>query len=300
MPRHSPPAFAPANGIELCYDTFGDQGATPLLLVMGLATQMIAWDDEFCDRLASRGLYVIRFDNRDVGQSTWLNQAGLPDVSAAFMAAMRGQVPTGAPYTLSDMALDVVGLMDALGLASAHVAGASMGGAIAQTLAIEHPRRLRTMTSIMATTGAADLPPPTPEATALLFKPAPADRAAYFASYRQTMNVLRGGEFALDAARDLERAGQAFVRGLNPAGAARQLMAVLASGSRREALRRVTVPTLVIHGDADPLVPLACGIDTAKTVPGAKMLVIKGMGHALPIAMWPQIVDAIVQHVERA
>ena len=291
----APPAFARANGIELCYEIFGDAHAPPLLLIMGLASQMIAWDDGFCAALAGRGYRVIRFDNRDVGLSTQMNDLGLPDVAAAFMAAMQGQ-PVAAPYLLRDMAADAVGLLDALAIGTAHVVGASMGGAIAQTLAIEHPERLRSLTSFMATTGAPDLPPPTPEALAVLFKPAPTDQARYLANYLKTWQVLRGPGFPLDDARDLERAGQTFARGLNPPGAARQLMAVLASGSRREALRAVSVPTLVIHGRADPLVPLACGIDTARAVPGAKLLVIEGMGHALPITLWPQIVEAIAQH----
>ena len=293
--QRTSPAFARANGLELCYDTFGDPQAPPLLLIMGLAAQMIAWDDEFCAALAARGYRVIRFDNRDIGLSTRLDGAGLPDVQAAFMAAMQGR-PVTAPYLLSDMAADVVGLLDALAIGTAHVVGASMGGAIAQTLAIEHPQRLRTLTSIMATTGAPDLPPPTPEALAILFKPTPTDQAGYLASYLQTWQVLRGPGFPLDDARDLERAGQNFARGLNPPGVARQLMAILASGSRREALRAVSVPTLVIHGRADPLVPLACGVDTAQAVPGAELLVIDGMGHALPITTWPRIVDAIARH----
>jgi len=293
--QRTSPAFARANGLELCYDTFGDPQAPPLLLIMGLAAQMIAWDDEFCAALAARGYRVIRFDNRDIGLSTRLDGAGLPDVQAAFMAAMQGR-PVTAPYLLSDMAADVVGLLDALAIGTAHVVGASMGGAIAQTLAIEHPQRLRTLTSIMATTGAPDLPPPTPEALAILFKPTPTDQAGYLASYLQTWQVLRGPGFPLDDARDLERAGQNFARGLNPPGVARQLMAILASGSRREALRAVSVPTLVIHGRADPLVPLACGVDTAQAVPGAELLVIDGMGHALPITMWPRIIDAIARH----
>jgi pimeloyl-ACP methyl ester carboxylesterase len=294
--QRTAPAFVRANGLDLCYDTFGDPQAPPMLLIMGLASQMIAWDDEFCAQLADRGYHVVRFDNRDVGQSTQMGSAGLPDVAAAVMAAMQGQAVTGAPYLLSDMAADAIGLMDALGIGTAHVVGASMGGAIAQTLAIEHPQRLRSLTSIMATTGAPDLPPPTAEAMAVLLKPAPADQAAYFQSYVQTWQVLRGPGFMLDAARDLERAGQNFARGLNPAGAARQLMAVIASGSRREALRAVDVPTLVIHGKADPLVPVACGVDTARAVPGAELLLIDGMGHALPITLWPQIIDAIARH----
>jgi len=264
---------------------------------MGLAAQMIAWDDDFCAQLAGRGYRVVRFDNRDIGQSTRFDRAGVPDVQAAFMAAMQGR-PVEAPYLLSDMADDVVGLMDALDIAAAHVVGASMGGAIGQTLAIHHPERLLSFTSIMATSGAPELPPPTPEALAVLFKPTPADQAGYFESYVQTWKVLRAGSFPLDEARDLSRAGQNFSRGLNPAGVSRQLVAILASGSRKEALAAVRTPTLVIHGDVDPLVPLACGLDVAKTVPGAKLLVIKGMGHALPISMWPQIIDAIVAHAQ--
>ena len=293
--QRTPPAKAAANGIELCWDSFGDRGKPPLLLIMGLAAQMIAWDDEFCAQLARRGYWVVRFDNRDIGLSTRFDAAGLPDVPAAFMAAMQGR-PVQAPYLLRDMADDAVGLMDALGIASAHVVGASMGGAIGQTLAIHHPSRLRSLTSIMATTGEPGLPPPTPQATAVLFKPTPLDEAGYFESYAQTWKVLRAGSFPLDEARDLARAGQNFARGLNPAGVARQLVAILASRSRKPALAAVRVPTLVIHGDADPLVPLACGSDTAESVPGAKLKGIKGMGHALPISMWPQIIDAIAAH----
>ena len=294
--HRTPPAFAPANGLNLCYDTFGDPTASPLLLIMGLAAQMVAWDDEFCTLLAARGYHVIRFDNRDIGLSSRIESAGVPDVSAAFMAAMQGQPIPSPPYLLRDMADDAVGLLDALGIPSAHVVGASMGGAISQTLAINHPERLRTLTSIMATTGEPGLPPPTADALAVLFKPTPTDQAAYFESYVQTWKVLRAGSFPLDEARDLSRAGQNFARGLNPAGVARQLVAILASGSRKQALGAVRVPTLVIHGDIDPLVPLACGLDTAESVPGAKLLVVPGMGHALPISKWPQIIDAIVAH----
>lgn len=295
LDQRTPPAFAKANGIELCYDTFGDPQAPPLVLIMGLAAQMIAWDDEFCTQLAARGYRVVRFDNRDIGLSSRLTAAGAPDVSAAVMAAMQGK-PIEAPYLLRDMADDTVGLMDTLGVEAAHVVGASMGGAIGQTLAIHHPSRLRTLTSIMATTGAPGLPPPTQEALAVLLRPTPTDQAAYFESYVQTWKVLRAGSFPKDEARDLTRAGQNYARGLNPAGVARQLIAILASGSRREALGGVLVPTLVIHGDADPLVPVECGIDTANTVPGAKLMILEGMGHALPISMWPQIIDAIAAH----
>ena len=279
-----------ANGISLEYDTFGDPGNPALLLVMGLGAQMTMWDPEFCQLLADKGFHVIRFDNRDVGLSQSIDSPSL-DVAAV----MAGD-PSTAPYRLSDMADDAAALLAELGIDKAHVVGASMGGAIAQTLAIEHPSRLRTLTSIMATTGAPGLPPPTADALAVLFKAPAADQAAYFESYAQTWKVLRAGSFPLDEARDLARAGQTWTRGLNPAGSARQLVAILASGSRKEALAAVRVPTLVLHGDADPLVPLACGVDTAESVPGAKLVVIKGMGHALPISMWPQIIDAIAAH----
>lgn len=293
--RHNPPAVANANGIELVYDSFGDPGAPPLLLIMGLASQMIAWDDDFCAMLAARGYWVIRFDNRDIGLSTKCAQQGVPDLSALMARAMAGE-PVTAPYTLLDMADDTVGLLDALGIASAHVVGASMGGAIAQTLAIHHAPRLRTLTSIMATSGAPGLPPPTPQAMAVLLAPTPTDRSAYIERYVRTWNVLRGPGFPLDESRDVERASQLHARGLNPPGVARQLAAILASGSRKEQLGSISVPTLVVHGDADPLVPVACGIDVADSVPNSKLLIIEGMGHALPIAMWPQVVDAIAGH----
>jgi pimeloyl-ACP methyl ester carboxylesterase len=292
------PAVAKANGIELCYDSFGDAQAPPLVLIMGLAAQMIAWDDAFCAALADRGFWVVRFDNRDIGLSTRLENLGVPNVPQLLQAHFAGQ-PVSAPYTLSDMAGDVVGLLDALGIASAHVVGASMGGAIAQTLAIEHPQRLRSLTSIMATSGDPSLPPPTPQALQLLMTPTPTDQAGYYQRYVQTWKVLRGPGFPLDEARDLERAAQAFTRGLYPAGVARQMVAILASGSRKAALASVRVPTLVIHGDADPLVPVACGIDVAETIPGAQRLIIEGMGHALPITLWPRIVEAIAAHADR-
>lgn len=293
------PAVARANGIELTYDTFGEATAPPLVLIMGLASQMIAWDDAFCTALAARGFRVIRFDNRDVGLSTKLDNLGVPNLPLLMLAHVAGR-PIQAPYTLSDMARDVVGLFDALRIDAAHVVGASMGGAIAQTLAIEHPQRLRSLCSIMATSGDPSLPPPRPEALQLLMTPTPTDQAGYYRRYVQIMRVLRGPGFPLDEARDLERAAQNFARGLYPPGVARQMVAILASGSRKAALAKVRMPTLVIHGDADPLVPVECGIDVADTVPGAQRLIIHGMGHALPITMWPRIVEAIATHAAQA
>jgi pimeloyl-ACP methyl ester carboxylesterase len=294
IPR-TKPATARANGIELCYDTFGDAGAPPLLLIMGLGAQMIAWDDAFCVELAQRGYRVIRFDNRDIGLSTTFSQHGVPDVAKLFGAALMGQ-PIEVPYTLRDMAADTVGLMDALGIERAHVVGASMGGAIAQELAIHRPARLRTLTSIMSSTGEPGLPPPTQEAMEILMSPTPTDWEGYLARYLNTWRVLRGPGFPLDEARDRLRAAEVFARGLNPPGAARQLGAILASGNRKEALKAVKTPTLVIHGDADPLVRVEGGVATADAIPGAKLVVIPGMGHALPIPMWGQIIDAIAAH----
>jgi pimeloyl-ACP methyl ester carboxylesterase len=293
--RRSEPALAKANGIELCYDTFGDRDAPPLVLIMGLAAQMIAWDEEFCSQLASRGYWVIRFDNRDIGHSTKFAEHGVPNVLAMLTGQMQGNA-VKVPYTLPDMADDTAGLLDALAIKSAHVVGASMGGAIAQEMAIRHPGRLRTLTSIMSSTGEPGLPMPTPEALEILLAPTPTDREAYLARYAQTWRVLRGPGFPLDEARDPERAARIFARGLNPAGVARQLAAIVASGSRKDALQSVKVPALVIHGDADPLVRVEGGVATANAIPGAKLLVIKGMGHALPISMWPQIIDALDGH----
>jgi pimeloyl-ACP methyl ester carboxylesterase len=201
-----------------------------------------------------------------------------------------------APYTLRDMADDAVGLLDALGIESAHVAGISMGGMIAQEMVIHYPARVRTLTSIMSSTGNPDLPPPTPEALSVLVTPFPTDREGYLEYSIRTWRVLSGPGFAVDDDRVKERARRFFDRGLSLTGTTRQLAATLASGSRQEALRSVTVRTLVIHGDADPLIPVECGIDTAKSIPGAELLIIKGMGHDLPPAVAPQVIEAIVRH----
>jgi pimeloyl-ACP methyl ester carboxylesterase len=288
-----------ANGIELAWDSFGDPDAPPLVLIMGLGAQMVGWDDAFCARLAEAGGHrVIRFDNRDIGHSTHLPHLGVPDIQALMMQAMAGK-PLQVPYTLRDMAADCIGLLDALNIERAHVVGASMGGAIGQELAVHHPQRMRSFTSIMSTTGNPALPPPTPEAMAVLFSPTPTTFEAYLPHYKKVWHVLRGPDFPLDEARDAERAQLIFLRGLNPGGVARQLAAIFASGNRKPALRDVRVPTLVIHGDADPLVPVACGVDVADAIAGAKLLRIPRMGHALPISMWPQIIDAIAAHTRQ-
>jgi len=296
---HQPPQLARANGIELCYEIFGDAEAEPMLLIMGLGAQMIHWDDDFCRQLAARGFRVIRFDNRDIGKSS--KMTGGKRLTPFELIKLRFlKIPVAAPYKLHDMAEDVIGLMDTLGIPSAHVVGASMGGMIAQEMAISFPQRVRSLTSIMSTTGDPRIPAPSREATAVLMAPPPASKEEYFVRYAQTWKVLRNGSFPQDEALDRSRAERAYERGLNPAGVGRQLRAILASGSRKQRLGSVKAPTLVIHGTVDPLVRPEGGKDTAASIPGAKLLMIEGMGHALPIPMWPQVIDAIDKHAHAA
>ena len=299
LSAHQPPQIARANGIDICYEIFGDAKAEPMLLIMGLGAQMIHWDDEFCRQLAARGFRVIRFDNRDIGKSSKLS--GGKRLTAVELLKLRFlKIPVAAPYTLLDMAKDAIGLMDVLGIQSAHLVGASMGGMIAQEIAISFPQRVRSLTSIMSTTGNPKVPPPTREASAILMAPPVTTHDEYIVRYAQTWKILRGGSFPQDEALDRSRAERTFERGLNPAGVGRQLRAILASGSRKERLRAVKAPTLVIHGTVDPLVRPEGGKDTAASIPGAKLLMVKGMGHALPIPMWPQIIDAIDKHAHGA
>jgi pimeloyl-ACP methyl ester carboxylesterase len=287
------------NGIDIEYETFGNPAHEPLLLIMGLGAQMILWEEGFCGLLAESGLYVIRFDNRDVGLSTSLRDAGIPSLPALLEGLARGE-PPDVPYRLSDMARDSVGLLEALGLSSAHVIGASMGGMIAQTLAVEWPDHVRTLTSMASTTGHPVLPPPKADALELLLlTPVPTDREGYIEWSVEGARML-AGKFPPDEARLRARAARAYDRGIHPDGLARQLAAVLVSGSRREALASVRVPALVIHGDADPLVPLEAGLDTAEAIPGAELLVIEGMGHELPPEVWPRVADAIARHARKA
>jgi pimeloyl-ACP methyl ester carboxylesterase len=296
---HQPPRMARTNGIELCYEIFGADDAEPMLLIMGLGAQMIIWDDGFCNQLAARGFRVIRFDNRDIGKSTTLS--GGERLTATELLKLRFLgIPLRAPYKLGDMANDVIGLLDSLGIKSAHLVGASMGGMIAQELALSYPDRVRSLTSIMSSTGNPKLPQPTREAAALLLRPPPKTLDEYIARFKQTWQILRAGSFPLDEAKDRALAERIYARGLNPAGAARQLRAILASGSRKERLKSLKTPTLVIHGTVDPLVRPAAGKETAASIPGAKLLMVEGMGHAIPIPMWPRIIGAIADHAHRA
>ena len=296
---HQPPQTARANGIDICFEIFGDAAAEPMLLIMGLGCQMIHWDDDFCRQLAARGFRVIRFDNRDIGKSSKLT--GGKRLTPLELLKLRFlKIPVAAPYKISDMAADSVGLLDALGIESAHLVGVSMGGMIAQEIAISFPQRVRSLTSIMSTTGDPKVPPPTREVATMLMLPPPASKEEYLERFAQTWKLLRVGSFPQDEALDRDRAERAFERGLNAPGVGRQLRAILASGSRKQRLASVKAPALVIHGTVDPLVHPEGGKATASAIPGAKLLMIEGMGHALPVPMWPQVIDAIAAHAHGA
>jgi pimeloyl-ACP methyl ester carboxylesterase len=288
-----------ANGIEIEYETFGDKGNPPLVLIMGLGAQMILWDEAFCAELAARGFHVVRFDNRDVGLSSWMREHGMPDLPAVLMTAMTGG-KVEAPYTLSDMAADTVALMDGLGIKSAHIVGASMGGMIAQTLAIEHPERVRSLTSIMSTTGDPTLPQAAPEVMAVLMTPPTPDREGNIARGLKVFRTIGSPGFPFDEERVRDFAGRSFDRGFHPEGVARQIVAIFASGNRKPLLASVKCPTLVLHGKADPLVRFEGGVDTANAIEGAKLVAIEGMGHDLPKGVWATIVDEICEVAARA
>lgn len=288
MPR------AAANGIEIEYETFGDPAGPPALLVMGLGAQMISWNDEFCELLARRGFHVVRYDNRDCGLSTWIDEAGPPDIAGALSGE-------AAPaYTLDDMAADAVGLLDALGIRAAHVVGASMGGFIAQLIAINHPDRVLTLTSIMSGPAHPESASPAPEATAVLFVEPPATREGRITQEMWIRKVLMGPDDPFDEGAERARAERAIDRAYHPAGTGRQFAAVLASHPRLERLKHVRVPTLVIHGLADILIPVENGRSVASAIPASRLVEIEGMGHDLPKRVWPRLLDEIVALSERA
>jgi pimeloyl-ACP methyl ester carboxylesterase len=285
---------ASANGIEIVYETIGDPANPPLLLVMGLGTQLIHWDIELCERFAERGFHVIRFDNRDAGRSTHIN-APVPNL----MRAMAG-LKIDAPYRLDDMADDAFGLLDHLGIEAAHVAGVSMGGMIAQTMAIRRPERVLSLTSIMSTTGERRAGRPKLRVWGVLLRKAPSDREAAVEYFVRVFRMIGSKGFPADEDRIREHAAQAYDRGHSPAGTGRQLAAIMASGDRTKRLRELHVPTLVFHGKSDPLVPFRGGRATADAIPGARLIAIPGMGHDLPRQVWPQLVDAVAETAARA
>jgi pimeloyl-ACP methyl ester carboxylesterase len=282
--------IAPSNGIELCYETFGDPDHPTILLVMGLGSQMISWPDDFCAALAERGYQVVRFDNRDTGESTRFGGGDTPSVRAAI-----GGGGVTVPYLLADMADDAVGLLDHLGVDRAHVFGVSMGGMIAQTIAIRHPARVMSLTSVMSTTGDLDVGAPTSAAMSALMAPPATTREDYQDAVVKYSHVW-GSPGLFDEELLRETAGRAWDRGYNPAGTARQMLAIVSSGSRSADLARLSVPTLVIHGTADTLVQPSGGERTAEVIPDAKLLVVEGMGHDLAPPLWPLIIDAVTTH----
>jgi pimeloyl-ACP methyl ester carboxylesterase len=281
----------PANGIELAYEAFGQPSARPLVLVMGLGAQMIAWPEEFCAALVERGFFVVRFDNRDAGLSTHLHDAPAPDLRAILSGD-----PSSVPYALEDMADDVAGLLDALGIASAHVVGVSLGGMIAQTVATRHPDRVRSLISIMA---APSLELDEAGLAMLSAEPARTREEAVDQTV-QLFRLVGSPGYAFDEARIADVAGRSYDRAYHPAGSVRQRLAIHVSGDRTEALRGVRVPTMVVHGEADPLVPVAGGKATAQAIPDAELLILPGMGHDLPRELGPTIIDAITRTADRA
>jgi pimeloyl-ACP methyl ester carboxylesterase len=283
-----------ANEIEIEYETFGDPAASPLLLITGLGAQMTTWEDLFCEQLAGRGFHVIRFDNRDSGLSTLLEDAGYPDIAAAFSGNAQ------PAYQLDDMAGDAADLLDGLGIGAAHVVGASMGGFIAQLVAINHPDHVLSLTSIMSGPGGADEVAPKPEGAAILIATPPSTREERIEQAMSFRRVLLGSGDPFDGAFERARASRAIDRAYHPVGVGRQLVAILAANSRLERLKQVRVPTLVIHGVDDVLVPVENGRLVAEAVPGARLLEIEGMGHDVPARVWPQVLDAIEEIARQA
>ena len=277
-----------ANGMELAYETFGDASAPPVVLIMGLATQMIAWPDELCEGLARNGLFVVRFDNRDVGESTHLRN--LPPPRLADIVVRRRP----PPYSIGDMAADVAGLLDSLGLGQVHLVGASMGGFIAQTVALEHPDRVRTLTLMMTSTGSRRVGQPRPRIYArLLRRRVAAGRPAAIAATVETFRLIGSPGFVFDELYIRDLAGRSYDRGYDPVGSRRQLAASVSQPNRTADLRRITVPALVIHGLHDPLVAPSGGLAIARAIPDSRFAGFSGMGHDLPRALWPEFVREI-------
>jgi pimeloyl-ACP methyl ester carboxylesterase len=293
-------AKANANGIQIEYETFGNPSGRPLLLIIGLGGQMIHWDDDLCEDFAERGHYVIRYDNRDVGLSTKFEEASVPNLMDIIGKLMRGE-KIRPPYTLEDMADDAVGLLDALGIEKAHVCGMSMGGMIAQTIAVRHPSRVLSLISIYSTTGNPEIPQAKPELFGLLMAPPPEEREAFIEHMLGVFETIAGPGFPVDKQWTRKIIAKSYDRSFYPQGVARQLAAILTQENRVSALARVARPTLVVHGTSDPLVSVEGGKDTANAIPGAQLLLIEGMGHDLPHGgAWPQIVEAITAHTRKA
>ena len=283
------------DGLELCFETFGDEGDPAMLLVMGLGTQMLGWPDAFCERLAARGFRVIRYDNRDVGRSTHFSAHRPPTVRQLLLRDR-----TCAPYTLADMADDGIRLLDHLGIDAAHVAGISMGGMIAQTMAARHPGRVLSLASIMSNTGHRWRGMPGLRAYPIFLRKPARDQAAVIDSVLATFRLIGSPEFPVDEDELRTIAERSYARGFDPAGSGRQLAAIIAAGDRTAEVATITAPTVVIHGTKDVMVTPSGGKATARAIPGAQLVMIEGMGHDLPRDLWPRLVDGIVDNVGRA
>jgi pimeloyl-ACP methyl ester carboxylesterase len=288
------PRASTSTGVELEYEAFGDDGAPAMVLVMGFAQQLVAWDPAFCSLLAARGFRVVRFDNRDVGKSTHLAHAGVPD----FFRAMQGD-RAAAPYGIEEMADDLDALVVALGVPAAHLVGVSMGGFIVQEAAIRHPGRVLSMASIMSSTGNRAVGHSSPEALAMIFAPAPTERSALLEHALAIGRVIGSPKYR-DEARSRVRAAEAWDRDHDAAGVARQAAAIVTQRNRTEDLGKLRLPTVVVHGEVDPLIAPSGGEATAAAVPGARYVLVPGMAHDLPEALWPVLVDAIVDNARRA
>ncbi|MEO1062112.1 MAG: alpha/beta fold hydrolase [Actinomycetota bacterium] len=286
-----------AQDLTLHYDTHGDAADPTVLLVMGLGAQMTLWDLGFVEELVGRGYHVVRFDNRDVGLSS-KTDAPMPDIMAMLMAAFAGQEPSGAAYTLSDMAADAVAVLDHLGVDRAHIVGASMGGMIVQTMAIEHPDRVASLTSIMSTTGSPDVGQAEGDTLMQLMAPVPDDRDAAIERNVKISQLIAGPLW--DEVRSRELAAFHYDRCFHPIGVAHQMAAIIASGNRTERLQGLDVPTVVIHGEVDPLVTISGGEATAAAIPGAELVRFADMGHDMPQKLWPEIADRIEGVARRA
>ena len=282
-----------ANGIEIEYETFGRKGDPALLLIMGLGAQLTLWPESLCEGLANQGFFVVRYDNRDVGLSTDFDTWGLPDLMGSFAKLMKGE-KVDAPYLLGDMAADAIGLLDALDIDRAHIVGASMGGMIAQVIAATYPQRTRSLVSIMSTSGRMGLPMGKPEAVAMLSAlPEGPAREQLVAHGIKLRNVIGSPGYPTDPATMRTLVERNIDRRYYPPGAARQYLAIMVSGPRVDLLKTVKVPTLVLHGDDDPLLPVECGRDVASLVPGAKIETFPGWGHDVPEQMVPKLVGSI-------
>ncbi|MHA2182712.1 MAG: alpha/beta fold hydrolase [Promethearchaeota archaeon] len=283
---------AKVNSIEIEYETFGNSSEKPILLINGLGSQMINWDEEFIHLLVERGFYVIRFDNRDVGLSTKIEEAGVPDIMKAYMAIQAGK-PYEPPYSLEDMADDAIGLLDALKIEKAHICGVSMGGMIVQVLAYKHPTRVLSLIPIMSSTGNPEIPRGDPEVGRVMAAPAPPDREGYVEYYIKLRRLLNGSVFPYDEAKNRVHAGKAYDRSYYPPGITRQSLAIMSSGNRKLKLSSIEIPTLVIHGSDDPVIRVEGGKDIHESISGSELLIIDGMGHNLPPESWVQICDVI-------